>query len=197
MPDAHSSAGDREPIVLRLADLDGQPDCAAIAMAEISAIFFEASGRTFTDAASKNAFHDLWLGQYLRHDRGHIWLAVQPSAGGTGGRVIGYLAGSRANPAQDPRFAALPYFAELAEPCRRYPAHLHINLAPAERGRGFGGRLIEAFSATLREACEPGVHVVTGANARNVSFYRRLGFDEVARCTWNGRPLVMLVRAFH
>ncbi|MBV1695604.1 MAG: GNAT family N-acetyltransferase [Hyphomicrobiales bacterium] len=196
MPEPHSSAGGREPIVLRLSDLDDQPDRAAIAAAEINAIFFEASGRTFVDAASKDAFHDLWLGQYLRHDRGHVWLAVQPIEGGTAGRVVGYLAGSRANPAQDPRFAELPYFAELAEPCRRYPAHLHINLAQAERGRGIGGRLIAAFSATLREAGEPGVHVVTGALARNVSFYRRLGFDEVARCTWNGRPLAMLVRAF-
>lgn len=198
MLDLHSSAQapGGEPVLARLADLDRRPDAVAAALADVDAIFFEASGRTFTDAASREAFRDLWLGQYLRHDRGHVWLAMRPSQGGTGYRVIGYLAGSRCNPAQDGRFAELPYFADLIEPCRRYPAHLHINLTQGERGRGIGGRLIEAFSAVLREAGEPGVHVVTGADARNVSFYRRQGFEEIARCTWNSRPLVMMVRHF-
>jgi GNAT superfamily N-acetyltransferase len=196
MPETQSTAGGLDPVLRRLADLDETPPCAATAVDQMNTIFFKASGRTFTDAASREAFHDLWLGQYLRHDRGHIWLAIRSSNGSTAGRVIGYLAGSRANPAQDTRFAELPYFAQLTQPCQRYPAHLHINLAENERGRGIGGRLIEAFSSTLREAGEPGVHVVTGANARNVSFYRRLGFDQIASCTWNGRALVMLVRAF-
>ena len=39
-----------------------------------------------------------------------------------------------------------------------------------------------------------GVHVVTGAQARNVGFYLRNGFAPLAHTAWNGRPLVLLGR---
>jgi hypothetical protein len=54
--------------------------------------------------------------------------------------------------------------------------------------------MVEAFCAYAIAAGAPGVHVVTGAGMRNVGFYERLGFAEIVRFDWSGRPLVMLGR---
>ncbi|MEI9900288.1 MAG: GNAT family N-acetyltransferase [Hyphomicrobium sp.] len=77
---------------------------------------------------------------------------------------------------------------------RDYPAHLHINLAPAYRSRGIGGELIEAFIADAARAGARGAHVVTSAEARNVRFYERVGFAPRAYTMSNGSRLVLLGR---
>lgn len=114
------------------------------------------------------------------------------------GRVAGYVVGALDSSAFYRRWAAdwaprhLPrppgadadLLALLADPLRAlpddvdgYPSHLHINLAPAARGGGWGGRLLDAFSDGLRDAGSPGVHLRVGAaNASAVRFYRRHGF---------------------
>lgn len=64
----------------------------------------------------------------------------------------------------------------------RFPAHLHLALAPAARGRGLGRRLAEAFLARLAAAGIPGVHaVVREENAPARRFFERLGFRPLAR----------------
>ena len=77
---------------------------------------------------------------------------------------------------------------------RRFPAHLHINLARRFRNRGIGARLIEAFAEIARQAGAPGLHVVTGRAMRNVRFYERCGFVERGSTRRNGRELVFLGR---
>lgn len=63
-----------------------------------------------------------------------------------------------------------------------YPAHLHIDLLPELQRRGLGRQLIEALKRALREAGVPGLHVVPRAdNAPAVSFYERLGCEELGR----------------
>jgi hypothetical protein len=39
------------------------------------------------------------------------------------------------------------------------------------------------------------MHLVTAAGARNVRFYERCGFREVARLPWKGAELLFLGRA--
>lgn len=159
---------------------------------EIEAIFFEASGRTFAPGPERAAFRERWLDRFL--DRWpHLAFVLLRDGDRTQG-VAGYLIGCLEDPARSSLFADLAYFQDFAATCARFPAHLHINLAPAFRSRGLGGHLIEAFAETARAAGAPGMHVVTSPTARNVHFYGRHGFAEADRTLWFGKPVVLLGR---
>ena len=68
------------------------------------------------------------------------------------------------------------------EPYELYPAHLHIDLLPRAQGRGWGRRMMDHLLAALRSKGSPGVHLGVGQiNERAVGFYRKLGFEELAR----------------
>ena len=62
---------------------------------------------------------------------------------------------------------------------REYPAHLHTNTDSPFRGRGLGAALIERYRQELLRARVPGVHLFCGEKPLN--FYRRAGFEELAR----------------
>jgi GNAT superfamily N-acetyltransferase len=157
---------------------------------QIDAIFFEASNtQSFESGAARAVFRERWLGRYLRDDSQFAYLALNPV-----GDVAGYLVGAIDDPAASARFADLGYFAVFCEQTQRFPAHVHLNIGPDFRGSGVGGRLIDAFIADARRAGVPGVHVITGVNARNVRFYNRQGFNEHGR-TGGADGLVLLGRA--
>lgn len=158
--------------------------------AQVEAIFFEASGRTFAPGPERMAFRERWLGRFLQGGTDVVLLAME----GTD-TVAGYLVGALDDPSQQPRFTDIAYFAgDFRDLCRRYPAHLHINIAPAFRNRSVGVQLIEAFAARAAGAGAPGMHVVTGKQARNISFYTRCGFSQVGATVWNGGDIVFLGR---
>jgi GNAT superfamily N-acetyltransferase len=109
--------------------------------------------------------------------------------------VAGYLVGALENPVEQRRFSDIGYFrSDFADLTRRFPAHLHINLASVFRSRGIGAQLIEAFVGHAKRAGVAGVHAVTGKGMRNVGFYARCGFVERATALWNGREIVFLGR---
>lgn len=138
---------------------------------DIDAIFFEASNtKSFANERERSAFRERWLGRYLRDDPQYAYLAFAPS-----GDLVGYLVGAIDDPQSNGGIAA---FRDLS---KRYPAHLHINMAPAYRGFGIGGSLIDAFLVDARQAGASGVHIVTSAMSANVRFYNRNGFLEVGR----------------
>jgi len=156
---------------------------------QVENIFFEASGRSFEPGPEREAFLQRWLGRYLEHAGDRVLLAL------AGETVSGYLVGSLDNPAEQQRFFDLDYYrTHFADACRRFPAHLHINLAAAFRGRGIGAALIETFAAQAAAAGAAGVHVVTGKGMRNVRFYERCGFAAVGSAPWNGREVLFLAR---
>jgi len=162
-------------------------------LAQIEAIFFEASGRTFEPGPERDVFRERWLGRYLQGGTDVVVLAL---AGAD--TVAGYLVGAIDSAAEQERFADISYFRDdFADLARRFPAHLHINLAPAFRSRGVGARLIEAFADHAATVGAGGVHVVTGVGLRNVRFYERCGFFPRATAIWNGRPIVFLGRELH
>jgi GNAT superfamily N-acetyltransferase len=164
--------------------------CSPGILAQVESIFFEASGRTFVPGPERDAFRERWLGRYLRGGTDTLWLAMH-----AGNRVAGYLVGALEDASRQDRFDDIGYFrVEFRELASRFPAHLHLNLAPQFRGVGIGARLIEAFAAHALDAGAAGVHVVTGKAMRNVRFYERCGFSERASTLWNGRDVVFLAR---
>ena len=173
--------------ILRLDGGRVAPDLGA----QIDAIFFEASGRSFASPEERAAFRERWLGRYLQGGTDVVLLAQHRS-----GAVAGYLVGALEDPAGQERFADIGYFrAAFRAQCGSHPAHLHINLAPAFRNGGIGARLIATFAACAAHAGAPGMHVVTSRDARNVRFYTRCGFREIGSTGWNGRELVFLGKA--
>lgn len=166
-------------------------DLTAPLLAQVDAIFFETSTRTFEPGPERDTFRERWLGRYLLGGNDVVLLALQgPDT------VAGYLVGALENPAEQERFADIGYFrTDFAELCRRFPAHLHINLAAAFRSQGIGARLIEAFAERARLAGAAGMHVVTGSAMRNVRFYERCGFARRGAAQRNGGEAVFLGRA--
>jgi GNAT superfamily N-acetyltransferase len=157
---------------------------------QIDAIFFATSLRVFAPGPERDAFRERWLGRYLASGTDVVLLALQ-----TGGQVAGYLVGALENPAEQARFADIGYLrSDFAELCRRFPAHLHINLAQDFRCQGLGGKMVETFAGEARAGGATGMHVVTGAGMRNVGFYRRCGFAEYGRALWNGHDVLFLAR---
>jgi GNAT superfamily N-acetyltransferase len=182
--------GESDDIAIRA--IDGAVLPAHLA-GQVDAIFFEASGRSgFASHEERTAFRERWLGRYLAGGPDVVLIAQSPE-----GAVAGYLVGALEDPAEQERFADIGYFrAAFRDLCRRYPAHLHINLAPAFRGREIGVRLIAAFAARAAAAGAPGFHVVTAKDARNVRFYTRCGLGARGTTSWNGRELVFLGKEF-
>ncbi|MBA9001966.1 GNAT family N-acetyltransferase [Thermomonospora cellulosilytica] len=59
----------------------------------------------------------------------------------------------------------------------RWPAHLHINVAPEARGKGAADGLMRAWQDRLRQTGSPGCHLQTLVeNTRAVRFFERMGF---------------------
>lgn len=158
--------------------------------ADIDHVFFSSSNtQAFESDTAKAAFRVRWLGRYLLHFPQYVFLARDGA-----GHAIGYVVGSVEDPARDPIFSDLPFLSAFADASARYPAHLHVNLAEAWRGRGIGTRLIDTFSHAARDAGATGVHVVTQRGARNVRFYRANGFLERAAVSLGETDLVFLGR---
>ncbi|MBX3024593.1 GNAT family N-acetyltransferase [bacterium] len=146
-----------------------------------------------------DSFADIWSGYYTDREPDSCFVAVRDEA------VVGYLAGcvdSQRAPTTAKALggAALRYGLfvrpgtarflwrgvvdslrqgaprELAGD-RRWPAHLHINLAPAGRGAGAGSALMTAWLRRLAALGSPGCHLGTMLeNRRAVAFFQRHGF---------------------
>ena len=159
-------------------------------VAQIEAIFWQTSARAFAPGPERDAFRERWLGRYMQGGSDVVLLALVGED-----TVAGYLVGALQDPAAQPRFADVGYFrADFAHLTAQFPAHLHINLAPAFRSQGIGAALIDAFAGHAKRAGAPGMHAVTGRGMRNVGFYVRCGFTERAIAMWNSRPIVFLGR---
>ena len=70
----------------------------------------------------------------------------------------------------------------LADAPAAYPAHVHVNLRQAVRGRGIGRRLVERFIAQAAAQGASGLHAaVRGDNGPARHFFERLGFCLLSR----------------
>lgn len=160
--------------------------------AGMARVFKAAAARWPDDPEAATAFQELWLGGYLRDDRGLAYIALDGAPVCQVVDVVGYLVASGADQAVSPRFKTLSYFKEFVPQFAKFPVHLHMNIDAQYRGRGIGKRLIEALSADLKRDGVPGVHIVTARQQRNVRFYEAAGFQIVAGTIWNDRDLVLM-----
>ena len=166
------------------------PELPPHLLAQVDAIFYETAPLAPETRPEREAFRERWLGRYLAGGGDVVLLAVTAE-----GTVAGYLVGALQNPALQERFADISYFrTHFADLCRRFPAHLHINLSERWRSRGIGARLVDAFAEVAGRAGAPGMHIVTGRGMRNVRFYERCGFREVGAVERNGGASVFLAR---
>jgi GNAT superfamily N-acetyltransferase len=156
---------------------------------QIDTIFFEsASRKTFPSSKARSAFHDLWLGRYLRHCPEEFFIALDDDS-----RAAGYLAGSL-NSNVDPLAGPEIYGLFPQGLLSAYPAHIHVNVRKDMRGCGIGALLIVAFVHHCRTQQVRGFHVITLANSRAANFFERCGLLDVADAKWNDRTLVMMGR---
>jgi GNAT superfamily N-acetyltransferase len=148
-------------------------------------VFFESSSKkNFTDPEEKKRFLQRYFGIYAEQDPSHFLLAVE------GDDLLGYLAGTPST--REEHLELNPYLQAFRAELGLYPAHLHINFTSRARGLGLGSLLVRRFEEILQREAVPGVHIVTGALERNVGFYMKNGYEEVALTDWNGAKLMML-----
>jgi GNAT superfamily N-acetyltransferase len=182
-------------VLQRLVDLQAAGADAALLRAGIVRIFRATAAQWPDDAAAAATFQQLWLDQYLDHERELVTLALARAPPLTESDVLGYLVACRIDPATSMRFAALSYFQDFAALTRNFPAHLHINLDARARGQSIGAHLVEDVCDRLAREGVRGIHVVTGRDQRNVSFYTRLGFSERARAPRGTTDVLFLARS--
>ncbi len=100
-----------------------------------------------------------------------------------GGAAIGYLAGCVDSFSQRSRIIIddiASYTPAFCSALRGYPSHFHINVKPGQQGMGVGRLLIARFFQLCRDRDSRGIHVMTGAKSRAVTFYRTCGFTPLA-----------------
>lgn len=140
---------------------------------EAESIFWEtASTQSFDSEVSRDAFRWRYFGYYTVHAPELFLLAIDAY-----GRVLGYICAVRDTRSHRELYTIashIPVFDDLYD---TYPAHLHINLGEASRGRGLGSLLIGELETRLARQGATGLHLVTSVGARNVRFYRKNGFE--------------------
>jgi predicted N-acetyltransferase YhbS len=154
-------------------------------LAAVSAIFWETSTRkAFHDVDERVLFQERYLNLYL--DLGIALVAR------LGPEVVGYIVGVTDTLARPDVLQHNPHLQRFEDLFGRYPAHLHINCTARVRGQGVGGLLTKAFETVLREQGVSGVHLITAAGARNVSFYAKNGYAHRVERLWEGRSLLLM-----
>jgi GNAT superfamily N-acetyltransferase len=146
---------------------------------EATQIFFEtANVKVFESPSAQDAFYQRWFGHYLATDPASFLLALDEN-----GAAIGYLAGCLDSFSEAARLiiSDIPFYTPaFCSALRDHPSHFHINVKPGYQGKGVGRQLMSAFFQLCRDRGSPGIHVVTGAKSRAVTFYRACGFTPFA-----------------
>ena len=127
-------------------------------LSELNQIFWETSvKKDFKDQAERESFYYKYLGYYLENFPTLCFVAKDSH-----NKVLGYICASLVNTATE------------------FPAELHINCSSHAQGKGVGSKLLAYLETKLIELKVPGVHLKTGVKARNVSFYVKNGYLELA-----------------
>ena len=143
---------------------------------QVRFIFYASSSlKEFSTPERKVAFFKRWCGDYLTYFSEYFFIMREDK------KVLGYLTGCL-DSSSALSLLEIPGYSHYSDLFQTYPAHFHINFHPDCRGRGLGSQLVEAFCNDLVNLKIKGVHLVTSRGAKNIVFYRRLGFvDEFPR----------------
>ena len=156
---------------------------------EVREIFFESSSRKiFEDEKAREAFFEKYLGYYLLRFPELSFVAIEDN------RVLGYVV---ASPVSDDEglYILQPHLKQFKSYFKQFPAHLHINCHHSTRGQGIGTRLIDALVERLKERDINGLHIMTGVNSENRSFYRKLGFNFETAEEFQGAAILFMGKA--
>ncbi|TWA74075.1 ribosomal protein S18 acetylase RimI-like enzyme [Azospirillum brasilense] len=155
-------------MLVRLPELSDR----AAAVAALEDIFFLSTLRKdFASAEERDAFFHTWTGWYVERAPNDVWFALDGD-----GAIIGYLTGCKDSAEAVDLARIIPKYEVFADRFAAFPAHLHVNVRPGFRDHGIGRALVDRFAEDCRADGLPGLHLVTGVFARNVSFYQRAGF---------------------
>lgn len=168
----------REPAILPVSQL---PETGAAYRSALAVFWETANTHTFDDAVARLGFVRKYFDYYWERAPELFLLAFDGPMvpGGADPAVLGYVCAVADTRDHDELYELSAHLALFADLYAEYPAHLHINLTAASRGRGLGGRLIAGLEQRL---AVPGLHLVTDSGARNARFYRKNGFThEVVR----------------
>jgi ribosomal protein S18 acetylase RimI-like enzyme len=158
-------------------------------LGEVEEIFFETSTRkNFNSAGEKRDFFYKYVGYYLSLHPELCFLAWDEK------KILGYILGSPISDESE-LLKIQPHLNCFKDGLLNYPAHLHINLRAMAQGQGLGRSLTMIFEEKLMEMKIKGVHIITGANATNRSFYTRLGFNFELLRQFNRHELLFMGKA--
>lgn len=158
-------------------------------ISQIRDIFFlSTSIKEFSSDERKEAFFKKWCGDFIRLFPESFYLMMEEK------KLLGYLSGCLDSTAAK-ALLEVPGYDVFSDQFNDFPAHLHINFHPDCRGRGLGSHLVMAFIADLESQKIRGVHLVTSPDAKNVSFYQRLGFTHKVVRTFNSSSLLFMGRS--
>lgn len=148
-------------------------------------IFFEASTKKdFESEKAKEDFFHKYVGFYLQNYSQWCWVAWEK-------QLLGYVIAAPYS--DDPELWQLqPHMETFQEFFKKFPAHLHINCHVEARGKGLGSKLLKEVIQALQKAEIGGLHIMTGPESQNRTFYQRLGFDFEKILTFNGRPILFM-----
>jgi len=153
---------------------------------QIRTIFFlSTSIKEFSSVERKEAFFKKWCGDFIRLFPENFYLMIEEK------KLLGYLSGCL-NSSEAKSVLEVPGYTVFEDLFEDFPAHLHINFHPDCRGRGLGSHLVEKFAEDVKHLKIRGVHLVTSPDAKNVSFYQRLGFTHEVVRTFNSSPLLFM-----
>ena len=154
-------------------------------MRQLREIYFESSARkVFADEKEKEAFFQKYMGWYLTHYPEYAWVAL-------GDKVLGYVVVSPTS-SEEELNKIQPHLEVFSEYFHDYPANLHINLHHESRGLGVGQKLMQMVFESLQKHNIRGLHIMTSSDARNKSFYARLGFSFEVQLPFNGVSILFM-----
>lgn len=137
----------------------------------VNRIFFESSSKThFKNQSAKEEFQYKYLDFYKIFFPQFFFILC-------GERPLGYVCGVPDLLKTHRLFELSPHLHAFKNLYKRYPGHLHINMSPESRGKGYGQELINKFVEAIKNAGGSGVHIITDPKAKNVSFYQKCEFN--------------------
>lgn len=149
---------------------------------QVVEVFWETTTRKeFASETERQQFQHQYLDVYLDQ---LAFVAVEHH------QVMGYIVGQLDTLKTEASWPA--HLSIFREEYTQYPAHLHINCCNASQGKGLGGQLLAALETELRGLGVKGLHLITAAEARNVNFYKKYGYLEIAQRPWKTAQLLML-----
>lgn len=136
---------------------------------QLEQIFFLTSQKKqFSSRNEKEEFVFQYLSYYLQSPTCLCFVAHHDH------KVLGYVI---CDEKTEFIFKRFDYYQQVANYVDSFPVHLHINCHPQAQGMGVGRQLIEHLVMSLKQKGLSGVHIITGSDAENIKFYRKLDFS--------------------